>query len=62
MEQQFSPGLLYSVAPEDFSELHLQDDEKTDELEWEVPASRLCQFAQAVRSVFAKSAKDTSKT
>lgn len=29
MEQQFSPGLLYSVSPENFSELHLQDEEKT---------------------------------
>ncbi|TAJ82213.1 MAG: hypothetical protein EPO42_01580 [Gallionellaceae bacterium] len=36
MEQQqsFSPGLLYSVAPEHFAELHLHD-EGMNEFEWE---------------------------
>lgn len=36
MEQQsFSHGLLYSVAPEHFAELHLRNEESTDEVEWE---------------------------
>jgi hypothetical protein len=49
MNQQFSPGLLYSVAPEDFSELHLQDEEsQEDKFEWEEEESPLCALAQAV--------------
>ena len=37
MEQQqsFSPGLLYSVAPENFSQLHLQDEASVDAFDWE---------------------------
>jgi hypothetical protein len=37
MEQQqaFSPGLLYSVAPENFSELHLAGEAGHDEFDWE---------------------------
>jgi len=58
MEQQqlFSPGLLYSVAPENFSELHLHDEAKEDAFEWEErePATR--SFAQAVLSFFKKPA------
>jgi hypothetical protein len=46
MEQQFSPGLLYSVAPENFSELHLQDEANTDGFEWEADKSALAQLAQ----------------
>lgn len=43
MEQQqtFSPGLLYSVAPESFSELHLQDEARKDEFDWEEYESQL---------------------
>lgn len=41
MEHQFSPGLLYSVAPENFSELHLQDEQKVDAFEWEKPEPTL---------------------
>jgi hypothetical protein len=32
--QSFSPGLLYSVAPEDFSQLHLNDEPYQDKLDW----------------------------
>lgn len=37
MEQQqsFSHGLLYSVAPQNFSELHLHGEAKLDEFDWE---------------------------
>ena len=37
MEQQqsFSHGLLYSVAPENFSNLHLHDDADVDGFDWE---------------------------
>lgn len=32
-QHSFSPSLLYSVAPESFSTLHLRDD-KADEFDW----------------------------
>jgi len=37
MEQQqlFSPGLLYSVAPESFAELHLDSETRHDEFDWD---------------------------
>jgi hypothetical protein len=37
MEQQqsFSHGLLYSVAPQNFAELHLHDEAKLDGFDWE---------------------------
>lgn len=35
MEQSFSHGLLYSVAPENLCELHLQDENTANEFEWE---------------------------
>lgn len=37
MEQQqsFSHGLLYSVSPEDFSNLHLHDEADSDGFDWE---------------------------
>ena len=37
MEQQqsFSHGLLYSVSPENFSELHLHDKADADGFDWE---------------------------
>jgi len=33
--QSFSPGLLYSIAPENFSQLHLDEDATTDEFDWD---------------------------
>ncbi|MDO8208305.1 MAG: hypothetical protein Q7T38_10900 [Gallionella sp.] len=56
MEQQFSPGLLYSVAPENFSELHLQEDAKVDQFEWEKQESAINSLAQTVLSFFHKPA------
>lgn len=37
MEQQqsFSHGLLYSVAPENFAELHLDSEARHDEFDWD---------------------------
>lgn len=37
MEQQqsFSPGLLYSIAPENFAQLHLDDEAGHDDFDWE---------------------------
>ncbi len=46
-QQQFSPGLLYSVAPENFSELHLHDEARVDGFEWEDEESP---FVQAILS------------
>lgn len=54
MEQQqtFSPGLLYSVAPENFSELHLQDETRVDEFDWDEYESQFAEdsFGQVVLS------------
>jgi hypothetical protein len=33
-QQSFSHGLLYSVAPEDIAQLHLNDESRLDELDW----------------------------
>jgi hypothetical protein len=33
-QQSFSHGLLYSVAPENISRLHLNDESRLDELDW----------------------------
>jgi hypothetical protein len=33
-QKHFSHGLLYSIPPEDFSSLHLQDEETTGGFEW----------------------------
>lgn len=38
--QSFSHGLLYSVAPENFSNLHLRDDADVEELDWQEEDSR----------------------
>jgi hypothetical protein len=38
--QSFSPGLLYSVAPEDFAQLHLNDESRLDDLDWDEGRSR----------------------
>jgi len=55
MEQQqsFSPGLLYSIAPENFAQLHLHDDEAHDGFEWDEYESRSKgeSLAQAILSV-----------
>lgn len=56
MEQQFSPGLLYSVAPENFSELHLQEEEKTDTLEWEKQETVLGSLVHTLLSCLKKTA------
>lgn len=54
MEQQqsFSPGLLYSVAPENFSQLHLQDEARADEFEWDEYDSQFASgsFSRAILS------------
>jgi hypothetical protein len=34
-QQEFSHGLLYSVAPENFSNLHLHDGADADGFDWE---------------------------
>ena len=43
MENQpsFSHGLLYSVAPENFSNLHLRDEDDPADFDWERDESRL---------------------
>jgi hypothetical protein len=38
--QSFSSGLLYSVSPNSFPSLHLQDEENKNELDWEAFESR----------------------
>lgn len=40
-QQPFSHGLLYSVAPEDFSKLHLRDEDEQGGFDWEVSESRV---------------------
>jgi len=52
MRQQFSSGLLYSVAPENLSALHLQDDEKADSFEWEQPESQVTAAIRTLLSSF----------
>jgi len=34
-QQAYSSGLLYSVAPDSFSSLHLMDDDGKSEFDWE---------------------------
>jgi hypothetical protein len=34
-QQSFSSGLLYSVSPENFANLHLQDETERDGFEWQ---------------------------
>lgn len=49
-QQSFSHGLLYSVAPENFSALHLKDEDGHGEFDWlanEFPRDR-SSFAQAI--------------
>ena len=52
MGQQFSPGLLYSVAPENLSTLHLLDEENVDAFEWEQPESQIAALIQTLLSCF----------
>jgi hypothetical protein len=41
-QQSYSHGLLYSVAPDNFSALHLHDEEaKKDEFDWEAYESEI---------------------
>ncbi len=51
MEQSFSHGLLYSVAPENLSELHLQDESANGNFEWEEQDSLI---RTLIRIVFAR--------
>ena len=52
MEQQqsFSPGLLYSIAPENFAQLHLHDDAAQDGFDWDEYESQMegVSFAQSI--------------
>ncbi len=52
MEQSFSHGLLYSVAPENLSELHLQDEEAADDFEWEKQDSLISKLIGAMLARF----------
>jgi hypothetical protein len=52
MDQSFSHGLLYSVAPENFSELHLQDETKENEFEWEEQESAVHALIQMALTLF----------
>ncbi len=38
--QLFSHGLLYSVSPQDLPSLHLQQDERKDDFDWDSHESR----------------------
>ncbi len=48
MEQPFSHGLLYSVSPENLSELHLKEEETADDLEWERQESLIGKLVRAL--------------
>lgn len=52
LQQSFSHGLLYSVSPENFSELHLHDESDLDDFCWDEDEPRLAHgsVAQAVIS------------
>jgi hypothetical protein len=54
MEQQFSPGLLYSIAPENISNLHLLEDDEADVLEWEEPETLLETAKCLIHTLLAK--------
>lgn len=49
-QQSFSHGLLYSVAPENFSALHLHEKDRLDEFDWQAYESQLVgdSFAQSI--------------
>ena len=51
-QHSFSPGLLYSVAPENFSQLHLQEEARGDEFERNegVPQFEDDSFSQSILS------------
>ena len=38
--QLFSHGLLYSISPQDLSSLHLQEDERNNDFDWDSHESR----------------------
>lgn len=62
MEQQkpFSHGLLYSVPPENFSSLHLQDEKKLEGFEWGEFKSNLSgvSMTRSILSFLKKTAAD----
>jgi hypothetical protein len=35
VQQNYSHGLLYSIEPNDFASLHINDDESKDKFNWE---------------------------
>lgn len=49
-QQYFSPGLLYSIAPGNFTELHLNDESQVDAFDWRAHESEFAgdTFAHAV--------------
>ena len=51
--QSYSHGLLYSVAPEHFSNLHLNDESRLSELDWDKHDSWFAEasYAQATLSL-----------
>lgn len=57
-QQHFSHGLLYSVSPEDFQSLHLQDEERMSGFTWEEfkPGIAENQTAKFVISMLKKAA------
>ncbi len=56
--QPFSHGLLYSVSPENFPSLHLQDEEKMAGFDWEAYESEFSSdsIAEAILSLLKKTA------
>ena len=59
-QKQFSHGLLYSVPPENFKSLHLQDEGGLNEFEWSGFKSRLSvdSMASSIRAFLKKTASD----
>ena len=49
-QQAFSHGLLYSIAPENLSTLHLHDEDGSDDFDWGAYESQLSghSFVQVV--------------
>jgi hypothetical protein len=59
-QKQFSHGLLYSVPPENFKSLHLQDESGLGEFEWDEFKPRLYvnSMASSIRAFLKKIAAD----
>lgn len=54
-QQSFSHGLLYSIAPETFSELHIGNEVKHDEFDWS-EQEREAGFSAVLRAFLATTA------